>query len=104
MPSASVATTTTRMPAITALAALVPCADAGIRQMSRAVVAVAPVERPDREEPGELALRAGVRLERDGVVAGDRAEPVLQVGDELRVARGLVGRRVRDGCRRTRAR
>ena len=34
-PAAAVLTTTTRMPAITALAALVPCALAGIRQMVR---------------------------------------------------------------------
>ena len=34
-PSASHLTTTTRSPAITALAALVPCADSGMRQMSR---------------------------------------------------------------------
>lgn len=34
-PSVSVLTTTTRMPAITAEAALVPCAEAGIRQTSR---------------------------------------------------------------------
>ena len=35
LPRVSVATTTTRMPAITALAALVPCALAGIRQTVR---------------------------------------------------------------------
>ena len=39
-PSVAALTTTTRMPAITAEAALVPCAEAGIRQTSRAVVAV----------------------------------------------------------------
>ena len=36
LPPVSVPTTTTRMPAITALAALVPCALAGIRQTVRA--------------------------------------------------------------------
>ncbi len=35
LPFSSQATTTTRMPAITALAAFVPCADDGIRQTSR---------------------------------------------------------------------
>ncbi len=34
-PSPAHLTTTTRSPASTALAALVPCADSGIRQMSR---------------------------------------------------------------------
>ena len=37
MPSASQATTTTDMPAITALAALVPCADDGMRHTVRPV-------------------------------------------------------------------
>ena len=35
LPDSSVATTTTRMPAITADAAFVPWADAGMRQTSR---------------------------------------------------------------------
>ncbi len=35
LPSLSHATTTTRMPAITALAALVPCADEGMRHTAR---------------------------------------------------------------------
>jgi hypothetical protein len=53
------------MPAITALAALVPCADDGIRQTSRCPVAAAAVVGADREQPGELALAAGVGLQAD---------------------------------------
>ena len=37
LPSRVLATTTTRMPAMTALAGLVPCADAGISTTSRCV-------------------------------------------------------------------
>ena len=46
----------------------------------------------DGQQPGELALRAGVGLERDGVVPGDLAQPGRQVGDDLADALGLVGR------------
>ena len=59
------------------------------------VVAVATVERTDGEQARELALRAGVRLQRHGVVAGHRAQPRLEVRDEARVPSALVGRRVR---------
>ena len=77
-------TTTTFMPAITADAALVPCADDGIRQTLRAVVAVGAVVAADRQQPGELALRAGVRLDRDPVVAGHLGQPALEVADQRR--------------------
>ena len=89
LPSASQATTTTRMPAITALAALVPCALDGIRQTSRRGLAVGPVVRPDRQQPGQLALRAGVGLHADRVVAGDLGQPALQLADQLGVPGGL---------------
>ena len=46
----------------------------------------------DGEEAGVLALGAGVGLEGEGVVAGDVAEPLLEVGDHLGVAEGLVAR------------
>src|SRR4249920_2857053 len=75
------ATTTTRMPAITADAAV--------------GFAVGQVPAADREEPGELALAAGVGLHRDGVVAGDVAEPPLELGDHLPVPDRLVERRER---------
>jgi hypothetical protein len=46
------------------------------------VLAVGLVVAADREQPGELALAAGVRLQAHGVVAGDLAQPALEVGDE----------------------
>ena len=58
-------------------------------------VAVRPVVAADREQPGQLALRAGVRLHRDPVVAGRLGQPLLQLVDQLAVARGVLGRRER---------
>jgi hypothetical protein len=49
------------------------------------------VEGADDEEAGVFALRAGVGLEGDGGEAGDLGEPGFEVGEELRVALGLVG-------------
>ena len=99
-PSSAAFTTTTRMPAITADAALVPCADDGIRQTSRSALAVGAVVAADRQQPGELALRAGVGLDRDLVVAGDLGQPALELVDQLggsrrrpRPARTGAGRR-----------
>ena len=86
-PSSAALTTTTRIPAITAEAALVPCAEDGIRQTSRASSPLAAVVAADRQQPGELALRAGVRLDRDPVVAGDLGQPALELADELRGSR-----------------
>ncbi len=59
-------------------------------------IAVGAVIAADREEPGELALRAGVRLQRHGVVAGDLGEPHLELLDHREVAAhvGLGGERV----------
>src|SRR3954467_2659722 len=109
LPSSSHATTTTRMPAITADAALVPWADDGMRQTSRSA---SPLTRchprigsrpggppPYREQAGGLTLRAGVRLQGHRVVAGDRAQPSLEVADQLEVAGGLVERRERVDAR-----
>ncbi len=42
--------------------------------------------------PGVLALRSGVGLQRDRVVAGDRGQPGLQIGDQPAQARGVAGR------------
>ena len=86
-------------PAIAAEAAFVPWAEDGMRQTSRSSVAAAAVPGPDGEQAGELALAAGVRLQRDGVVAGDLAQPALEVGDEARGSPrpGRAGRR--DGGR-----
>ena len=46
---------------------------------------LAAVVGADREQPGELALRAGVGLQRHGVVAGDLGQPALEL---RRSARG----------------
>ena len=64
-------------------------ADVAVIVAARAVVAA------DREQPGELALGAGVRLQRHRVVAGDRDQPPLEVVDQPQVAVGLVERRER---------
>ncbi|KZX20287.1 hypothetical protein ACH61_02610 [Rathayibacter tanaceti] len=45
-------------------------------------VAAGPVPAADRQEPGELPLRAGVGLERDRVVAGEVGQPPLQLVDQ----------------------
>ncbi len=92
MPSSSVATTTTRMPAIAALAAFVPCADAGIRQTSRFASPrsrwYARIARSPASSPCDPAFgwsdTAGV--------PGDRAQPALEVGEQLPVPGGLVER------------
>ncbi len=57
-----------------------------------ALVAVGAVVRADGEQPRELTLRSGVRLEGDGVVAGDLREALLQLTDERQETLGLLGR------------
>ena len=88
LPASSQATTTTRMPAMTALAAFVPCAELGIRQTSRLLVAAGAVVAADRQQAGELALRAGVGLHAHRGVAGDLGQPGAQLVDQLRRSRG----------------
>ena len=95
LPASSHATTTTRMPAMTADAALVPWADDGMRHTSRCASPRDGVVAADREQPGQLALRAGVGLQRHAVVAGDVAQPRLERRDELPVALRLLERRER---------
>ena len=56
-------TTTTFIPAICALAGLVPWATLGIRQTLRPSSAVGPVIGCNGQQPGIFALRAGVRLQ-----------------------------------------
>ena len=74
LPRSSQRTTTTSIPAITALAAFVPWALDGMRQTVRCVVAATAVVAADGEEPREFALAAGVGLHADTVVAGDRRQ------------------------------
>ena len=84
LPWSSQATTTTSMPAITALAGLVPCAEEGIRQTLRWPSPRAIVVGADDQQAGVLALRAGVGLQRDGGEAGDLRQPGLQLGGRAR--------------------
>jgi hypothetical protein len=65
-------------------------ADVALALAVRAVVAA------DRQQAGQLALAAGVGLQAAGVVAGDLAQPALEVVDHLPVAAGVrgVGERV----------
>ncbi|ENO95722.1 putative metal-dependent RNase [Thauera phenylacetica B4P] len=55
--------------------------------------AAAGVPGADRQQAGVLALRAGVGLQRHGVVAGAGAQHALELGGELGVALRLVGGR-----------
>ena len=98
LPASSQATTTTRMPAMTALAALVPCAELGIRQTSRCVLAAGAVVAADGQQPGELALRAGVGLHADRGVPGDLGQAVAQLVDQPARSRGPA-RPGANGCR-----
>ena len=63
--------------------------DAALGVAARAVV------RRDGEQAGQLALRPGVRLQRDGGVAGQRAQHLFQLRDHFAVAHGLRIRRER---------
>ena len=56
---------------------------------------------PDGQQPGELALAAGVRLDRDLGVAGHLGEPGLQLVDQRRVALRVLDRRERVQRRRS---
>ena len=62
----------------------VPWALKGIRRTFAAGVAAAAMIRVDGQEAGELALAAGVRLQADRVVAGDRHSICLELGDHPR--------------------
>ena len=93
LPLASQATATTRKPAVTALAGFVPWAETGIRHTSRLPVAAALVVAADGEQARVFALRAGVRLQGHRGEAGDLGQPLLELGEQLRVAPGLLGGR-----------
>ena len=103
LPCSSQATTTTRIPASTAEAALVPWAEDGIRQTSRCSSPRSPVVGPDGEQAGVLALAAGVGLERDPVVAGDLGERRPRAGRSAGGSPRSGRRGVRVDRRRTRA-
>ena len=58
-------------------------------------LAVADVIGADDEQAGIFALCAGIRLQRDRVIAGDLAEPGLQLFEHLVITGRLGGRRER---------
>ena len=60
-----------------------------MRLAARGVIAA------DREQPGIFALRAGIRLQRDRVIAGDVAQPLFQPREQRVIARRLLARRER---------
>ena len=60
-----------------------------MRLAARGVIAA------DRQQPGIFALRAGIRLQRDRVIAGDVAQPLFQPREQRVIARGLLARRER---------
>ena len=62
------------------------------------LVAVGHVVGADRQQPGELALRAGVGLDGDPVVAGDLGQPALQLADQVRRSRAASSAGA-NGCR-----
>jgi hypothetical protein len=98
LPSCADATTTTVRPAMTALAGLVPCADAGMSTTVRPSSPRLRVPRADDEQAGQLALRAGVRLQRHRGEPCDLAERRLQFVDDAGVAGAWSGGT--NGCRR----
>ena len=61
-------------------------ADFSMRLAARGVIAA------DRQQAGIFALRAGIRLQRDRVIAGDVAQPLFQPREQRVIALGLLGR------------
>ncbi len=93
LPSSRQRTTTTLMPAIAALAGLVPCAEDGIRQTVRWPSPRDAVIGADGEQSGIFALAAGIGLQADGVEAGDLRQPAFQFADHGAIACRMAGRR-----------
>jgi len=56
------------------------------------LLAAGGVVAADGEQPGQLTLGAGVRLQRDGRVPSDLGQPGLQVDEQPGVARHLLQR------------
>ena len=54
--------------------------------------AAAAVIGADGEEPGIFPLRAGIRLQRHRIIAGDRAQTPLEVSEHQPISLGLRGR------------
>jgi hypothetical protein len=83
--------TTTCMPAICALAGLVPWALEGIRQMLRWPWPRLRVVGLDDQQAGVFALAAGIGLQADAGVARGLAQPGAQLLRPARIALQLVG-------------
>ena len=65
----------------------------GYEDLGPLEVATAPVVRPDHQDPGELTLGPGRRLERDGAHAAHLAQRLLELPEQPQGAlRDLVGR------------
>ena len=82
---------------MTALAGLVPCADAGMSTTSRCPSPRSLVIGADHQQAGELALRARVRLQRHRRKAGDLAQRRFELAADLPVA-CASGRPARTGA------
>jgi hypothetical protein len=65
-----------------AVAGLVPCAESGMRIFLRGLPCDSCHAR-DQQDAGELAVRAGGRLQRDRVHAGDFEQAALQQVEDL---------------------
>ena len=86
-------------PAIVTLAGFVPCAVSGMTIFRRVLALAALVEvGAHQQQPGQLALAAGRRLEADRVEAGDLAQDLLQRATRAR-ARPAQRRPRLSGCR-----
>ena len=95
LPSVVLATTTTRMPAMTALAGIGAVRRRRDQHDVARVVAAVAVVGANHHQAGELALRAGVRLQRHGGKAGDLAERRFELAEDLLVALRLLDRHER---------
>ena len=65
-----------------AVAGLVPCAESGISTLRRGLP-LRFVPGADQQDAGELAMRAGRRLQRDRIHAGDVDQAALQQVDDF---------------------
>ena len=104
LPFASHATATTFIPAMTALAGFVPCAEVGNQTDIAMRFAARFVIRADDEQPGVFALRTGIGLQRNAREAGDFREPVFQLLKKNLIAARLLQRRERMNLRELRPR
>ena len=102
-PSAADGIVTVVKPAIEAVAGFVPCERVGDEDLVALGVAARPVVGADHQDAGQLALRAGRRLERDGAHAEISASDPLELPQQLRACPGRPRRGPAGGGRRSRA-